>query len=167
MQTAQEGLYAIGDCVNTPWLAHVASAEGMLAVEHIAGVEAVPLNYDHTPSCVYSEPPIAWAGLTEDEAREQGYDVKIGKFDFMKNAKAAILGKKRGFVKFVTDAKYGEILGVHIVGPNATDLLAEPAYAMALETTVHEIARTVHAHPTTYEAIWEAASIAAGRAVHG
>jgi dihydrolipoamide dehydrogenase len=167
LQTGQDGVYAIGDCINTPWLAHVASAEGVIAVEHMAGVETAPLNYDHTPSCVYSEPPVAWAGLTEDEARERGYDVKIGKFDFMKNAKAAILGKKRGFVKFVTDAKYGEILGVHIVGPQATDLLAEPAYAMALETTIHEVAKTVHAHPTLYEAIWEAASVAAGRAIHG
>jgi dihydrolipoamide dehydrogenase len=167
MQTAQQGVYAIGDCVNTPWLAHVASAEGVIAVEHMAGEQPAALNYDHTPSCVYSEPPVAWAGLTEAEAIERGYDVKIGKFDFMKNAKAAILGKKRGFVKFVTDAKYGEILGVHIVGPQATDLLAEPAYAMALETTISDVAKTVHAHPTLYEAIWEAASIAAGRAIHG
>jgi dihydrolipoamide dehydrogenase len=167
MQSGEPGIYAIGDCVNTPWLAHVASAEGMLAVEHMAGEDATPLNYVHTPSCVYSEPPVAWAGLTEAQAKEQGYEVKIGKYDFMKNAKAAILGKKRGFVKFVTDAKYGEILGVHIIGPQATDLLAEPAYAMALETTIQDVAKTVHAHPTLYEAIWEAASIAAGRPGHG
>ncbi len=167
MQTAEPGVYAIGDCVNTPWLAHIASAEGLIAVEHIAGEGPAALNYDHTPSCVYSEPPVAWSGLTEAQAKEQGYEVKIGKFDFAKNAKAAILGKKRGFVKFVTDAQYGEILGVHIIGPQATDLLAEPAYAMSMETTIQDVATTVHAHPTLYEAIWEAASIAAGRAVHG
>lgn len=172
MQTAEPGIYAIGDCVNTPWLAHVASAEGLIAAEHIGaqrGLCEMPaaLNYVHTPSCVYSEPPIAWAGLTEAEAREQGYEVKIGKFDFAKNAKSMIVGKRRGFVKFVTDAKYGEILGVHIVGPEATDLLAEPAYAMSMETTIKDVAATVHAHPTLYEAIWEAANVAAGRPIHG
>jgi dihydrolipoamide dehydrogenase len=172
MQTAEPGLYAIGDCVNTPWLAHVASAEGMIAVEHIAstmglGPKPAALNYDHTPSCVYSEPPLAWSGLTEEEAKKRGHDVKIAKFDFAKNAKAAILLKKRGFVKFVVDAKYGEILGCHIVGPQATDLLAEPALAISSELPIEELARTVHAHPTLYEAIWEAASMAAGRAAHG
>jgi dihydrolipoamide dehydrogenase len=173
METEEPGLFAIGDCVNTPWLAHVASAEGILAAETIAkrlgkydGTPA-PLNYDHMPSCVYSEPPLAWAGLTEDEAKKRGHDVRVGKIDWAKNAKAAILGKKRGFVKFVVDAKHGEILGVHIVGPNATDLLAEPAYAMAMDTTIQDIATTVHAHPTLYEAIYEAAAVAAGRAVHG
>ena len=167
MQTAEPGVYAIGDCVNTPWLAHVASAEGIIAVEHMAGEQPAALNYDHTPCCVYSEPPLAWSGLTEAQAKEQGYDVKIGKFSFGGNAKAAILGKRRGFVKFVTDAKYGEILGVHIIGPQATDLLAEPALAMSLEVPIDEVAKTVHAHPTLYEAIYEAAAVAAGRAVHG
>lgn len=173
MQSGEPGLYAIGDCVNTPWLAHVASAEGMIAVEHIAFLEGktttkpAALNYDHTPSCVYSEPPMAWSGLTEEEAKKRGHDVKIAKFDFAKNAKAAILLKKKGFVKFVVDAKYGEILGCHIVGPQATDLLAEPALAISAELPIEELARTVHAHPTLYEAIWEAASMAAGRAAHG
>ena len=167
METAEPGIFAIGDCVNTPWLAHVASAEGLIAAEKIAGQKPAALNYDHIPSCVYSEPPVAWSGLTEEEARKRGHDVKITKFDFAKNAKAAILLKKRGFVKLVTDAKYGEILGVHIIGPQATDLIAEPAYAMAMETTIYDIASTVHAHPTLYEAIYEAACMAAGRAVHG
>jgi dihydrolipoamide dehydrogenase len=173
MQTAEPGIYAIGDCVNTPWLAHVASAEGMIAVEHIAfqlgktPTKPAALNYDHTPSCVYSEPPLAWSGLTEEEAKKRGLEVKVTKFDFAKNAKAAILLKKKGFVKFITDPKYGEILGVHIVGPNATDLLAEPALAISAELPIEELARTVHAHPTLYEAIWEAASMAAGRAAHG
>ncbi len=173
MQSAEPGLYAIGDCVNTPWLAHVASAEGMIAVEHIAFLEKktttmpAALNYDHTPSCVYSEPPMAWSGLTEEECKKRGLEVKVTKFDFAKNAKAAILLKKKGFVKFITDPKYGEILGVHIVGPQATDLLAEPALAISAEMPIEELARTVHAHPTLYEAIWEAASMAAGRAAHG
>lgn len=173
MQTGAAGLYAIGDCVNTPWLAHVASAEGMIAVEHIAfGLGKTPtkpaaLNYDHTPSCVYSEPPLAWSGLTEEECKKRGLEFKVTKFDFAKNAKAAILLKKKGFVKFLTDPKYGEILGVHIVGPQATDLLAEPALAISAEMPIEELARTVHAHPTLYEAIWEAASMATGRAAHG
>ena len=173
MQTAEPGLYAIGDCVNTPWLAHVASAEGMIAVEHIAFVEGkskekpAALNYDHTPCCVYSEPPLAWSGLTEEEAKKRGYDVKVSKFDFSRNAKAAILNKKKGFVKFIVDTKYGEILGCHIIGPQATDLIAEPALAISAELPIEELARTVHAHPTLYEAIWEAASMAAGRAAHG
>lgn len=167
METDEPGLYAIGDCVPTPWLAHVGSSEGIIAAEHIAGMAPAALNYVHTPSAVYCEPNIGWSGLTEAQAREQGYDVKIGKFDFARNAKAAIIGKKRGFVKFVTDAKYGEILGVHIIGPHATDLLAEPAFAMHMETTIEDVATTVHAHPTLYEAIYEAAASAAGRAVHG
>ena len=167
MQSAEPNIYAIGDCVRTPWLAHVASSEGIIADEHIAGENPAALNYVHTPSCVYSEPPVAWAGLTEEEATAEGYAVKVSKFDFARNAKAAIIGKKRGFVKFVTDEKYGEILGVHIVGPQATDLLAEPAFAMAMETTIDDLAKTVHAHPTLYESIYEAAAIASGRAIHG
>lgn len=167
MQSAEASIYAIGDCVNTPWLAHVSSAEGVLAVNHLAGKNPAPLNYDHIPSCVYSEPPVAWCGLTEAEAEKRGYKVKIGRFDFIRNAKAAIVGKKRGFVKFVTDAQYGEILGVHIVGPQATDLLAEPAFAMQMEATIDDIANAMHAHPTLYEAIWEAALVATDRAIHG
>jgi dihydrolipoamide dehydrogenase len=167
LQTAEPGVYAIGDCINTPWLAHVASKEGIIAVEHIAGEQPAALNYDHTPSCVYSDPPVAWSGLTEAEAKERGYDVKVSKANFAANAKAAILGKKRGFVKFITDKQYGEILGVHIIGPQATDLLAEPAFAMQMETTIDDIALAVHAHPTLYEAIYEAAAVAAGRPIHG
>lgn len=167
MQSQEPSIYAIGDCVNTPWLAHIASAEALLAVEHIAGKNPTPINYVHTPSCVYSEPPVAWSGLTEQQAKERGIDVKVTKFDFIRNAKAAILGKKRGFIKFITDVKYGEIVGVHIIGPEATDLLAEPAFAMQMEATIDDIAHTIHAHPTLYEAIFEAAATAAGRAVHG
>jgi len=167
MKSAEPHIYAIGDCVNTPWLAHVASKEGLIAVENMAGLSPTPMNYDHTPSCVYSEPPMAWAGLTAEQARERGYEVKISTFDFMRNAKAGILQKNRGFVKFISDPKYGEILGVHIIGPQATELLAEPAFAMQIEATIDDIAETVHAHPTLYEAIYEAALNAVGRQVHG
>lgn len=167
MKSHESNIYAIGDCVNTPWLAHIASKEGVIAAEHIAGQNPVPLNYDHTPSCVYSEPPVAWAGLSEEEAKKRGYDVKIGKFDFMRNGKASILQKNRGFVKFVTDKKYGEILGVHIIGPQATELLAEPAFAMQMEATIDDIADAVHAHPTLYESIYEAALAAVDKPLHG
>ncbi len=173
MESAEPGVFAIGDCVNTPWLAHVATAEGLIAVETIAHrLDKLPrppaqLNYDHIPACVYSEPPIAWCGLSEEEAKQRGHDVKVTRYDFAKNAKAAILMKRRGFIKLIVEAKFGEILGVHIIGPQATDLIAEPAFAMQMETTVHDMATTVHAHPTLYEALWEAASTAAGRAIHG
>ncbi|MBL4818305.1 MAG: dihydrolipoyl dehydrogenase [Deltaproteobacteria bacterium] len=167
MQSDEPSIYAIGDCVNTPWLAHVASAEGQIAVSHMVGQPAAALNYDHTPSCVYSKPAVAWSGLTEDQAKEQGYEIKIGRFDFARSGKASILGEKRGFIKFVTDAKYGEILGVHIIGPEATELLAEPAFAMQMEATIDDIASTVHAHPTLYEGLYEAALTTVGRAVHG
>ena len=167
METDEPGVYAIGDCVWTPLLAHTASAEGIVAAEHIAGLSPAAIEYDHTPWCVYCEPPVSWVGMTEAEAKEAGYELKIGKHNFAANPKAAILGKKRGFVKFITDKQYGEILGAHIIGPQATDLLAEPAYAMAMETTIEDVAKTVHAHPTLYEAIYEAAAVAADRAVHG
>ena len=167
MQSDDPSLYAIGDCVNTPWLAHIASAEGILAANHMACQKVTAINYDHTPSCVYSEPPVAWSGLTEEEAKKRGYEVKIGRFDMARSGKAGILGKKRGFIKFVTDSKYGEILGVHIIGPDATELLAEPAFAMQMEATIDDIAGTIHAHPTLYEGIYEAAAATVGRAVHG
>lgn len=167
MKTKEPNIYAIGDCVNTPWLAHVASKEGVIAAEHMAGLKPVSFNYDQTPSCVYSEPPVAWAGLTKEQAESRGYKVKVGKFDFMRNGKASILQKNRGFVKFITDEKYGEILGVHIVGPQATELLAEPAFAMQMEATIEDIAETMHAHPTLYESIYEAALSAVGKPIHG
>ncbi len=167
MASHETNIYAIGDCINTPWLAHVASKEGLIAADTIAGLRVDPINYDHTPSCVYSEPPVAWAGLTEKQAKERGLDVKISKFDFARNAKAGILQKNRGFVKFISDKKYGEILGVHIIGPQATELLAEPAFAMQMEATIDDIANTIHAHPTLYETIYEAALNAVGRPIHG
>ncbi len=167
LQSTQNNIYAIGDCINTPSLAHVASAEAICAVDYIAQKDAKLVDYNHVPSCVYTAPNIAWCGLTEEQAIEKGYDIKIGKFDFVRNSKAAILGKRKGFIKFVTDAKYGEILGVHIIGPQATELLAEPAFAMQIEATIDDIARSVHAHPTLYESLYEAAAIAIDRGVHG
>lgn len=167
MQSDDSSIYAIGDCVNTPWLAHVASSEALVAVEHMAKKAVTPINYDHIPSCVYSDPAVAWVGLSEEEAKKRGHQVKVSRFDMIRNGKAAIIGKKRGFVKLVIDAKYGEILGAHIIGPQATELIAEPSFAMQMEATIDDIAHTVHAHPTLYESIYEAALIAADRAVHG
>ncbi|MEM7402446.1 MAG: dihydrolipoyl dehydrogenase [Myxococcota bacterium] len=167
MQTHQDNIYAIGDCVNTPWLAHVASAEGLLAVNHMAQQPAAPLNYDHMPSCVYSDPPVAQCGLTQQQAQQAGYKVQVSQFPFARSGKASILGKKGGFIKLITDTQYGEILGAHIVGPQATELIAEPAFAIQLEATVDSLASSVHAHPTLYEAIYEAACMATGQAVHG
>ncbi len=166
MQTALPHVYAIGDIVNTPWLAHVASAEGILAVEHMAGLEVRPLNYDLVPSCTYCEPEVGSVGLSEAKAKERGYDVAVGKFPFSALAKAAILGKTEGFVKIVREKRYDEVLGVHIIGPHATDLIAEACVALRLESTTEEIFRTMHAHPTLSEAMAEAAHAAVGHAIH-
>jgi dihydrolipoamide dehydrogenase len=167
MRSSDSAIYAIGDCVNTPWLAHIASKEAIIAVEHMAGLKPQPINYDHTPSCVYSEPPMAWSGLTLEEATKRKLKTKISTFDFMRNGKAGILQKNKGFIKFIVDSQYGEILGVHIIGPQATELLAEPAFAMQMEATIDDIAETIHAHPTLYEAIYEAALNAVDKNIHG
>jgi dihydrolipoamide dehydrogenase len=166
MRTAEPGIYAIGDIVPTPALAHCASAEGILAVEHIAGKDVRPINYDHVPNATYTDPEVASVGLTEKKAKERGYDVKIGKFPFTANAKAKIIGDAGGLVKLVTDAKYDELLGVHIVGPKATELIAEACTALELEATSESIAKTIHAHPTLSEAMMEAAEDVAGHAIH-
>ncbi len=166
MQTAVPHIYAIGDVVNTPWLAHVASAEGILAAERIAGKEARPVNYDRVPSCTYCDPEVASVGLTEAKAKERGYDVQVGKFPLSALAKAAILGRPEGFVKVVRDKKYDEVLGVHILGAHATDLIAEACVALQLEGTDEELFRTMHAHPTLSEAVMEAAHAAHGQAIH-
>ena len=162
MRTAEPNVYAIGDVVPSPLLAHVASKEGCLAAEHIAGRDPHPINYDRVPNCTYCEPEIGSVGLTEAKAKERGYQVKIGKFPFSALGKAMILGETEGFVKVVTDAKYDEVLGVHIIGPHATDLLAEACVAMGLEATAEELGHIMHAHPTLSEAVMEAAE-----AVHG
>ena len=166
MHTSEDWVYAIGDIVETPWLAHVASKEGILAVDHIAGADPRPLNYGHVPNCTYCTPEVASVGLTERAAEEAGYDVKVGKFPFSAIAKATILGKSDGFVKIVADAKYGELLGMHIVGAKATELITEATLALGLEATVDEIIGAIHPHPTLAEAVAEAAHATLGHALH-
>jgi dihydrolipoamide dehydrogenase len=166
MRTNVPAVYAIGDVVPTPWLAHVASAEGIVAVEHMAGRDPRPLNYDQIPGCTYCAPEVASIGLTEAKARERGYDVAVGKFPFSANGKARILNDASGFVKIVAEKKYDEVLGVHIVGPRATELIAEAAAALRLEATSEELVRTIHAHPTLSEAVHEAAEAVGGHAIH-
>ncbi|HEX8472721.1 MAG TPA: dihydrolipoyl dehydrogenase [Pyrinomonadaceae bacterium] len=156
-RTGEPGVYAIGDVIPTPWLAHLASKEGILAVEQIAGHDARPVNLRQVPSCTYCDPEVASVGLTEAKAREEGYDVKVGKFPFSASGKARILGEEEGFVKIVADKKYDEILGVHIIGPHATEIIHEAIVAMHLESTAEELGRTIHAHPTVSESVMEAA----------
>jgi dihydrolipoamide dehydrogenase len=168
LQTNVPGIYAIGDCcMMAPWLAHKASAEGIVATEHIAGHHTQPIDYRQVPGCTYCSPEIASIGLTEAKAREQGYDVKVGKFPFSANGKATILGQRNGFVKIVADKKYDEVLGIHIIGPHATELIAEGGVALSHEATSESLMRTIHAHPTLYEALGEAEHAAAeGAAIH-
>jgi dihydrolipoamide dehydrogenase len=166
MRTGEPNVYAIGDIVPTPALAHVASAEAILAVEHIKGLNPRPINYDHVPNCTYTDPEVASVGLTEKKAKERGYDVKVGKFPFTANSKARILGEAGGTIKWVADKKYDEILGLHIVGPKATELIVEGCSALELEATTESIAKTMHAHPTLSEAMMEAAEDALGHAIH-
>lgn len=166
MLTAEEGLYAIGDIVNTPWLAHVASDEGIVAAEHAAqslgkSIEPHPINYTRVPSCVYCDPEVSSIGLTEKNAKDQGYQVAVGQFPFMPMAKANILGEAHGFIKIVSDTKYGEILGIHIIGPKATELIASSVALMGGEFTVQTLMHTMYPHPTLNEVFPEAA-----RAVH-
>ncbi len=156
MQTNVPSVYSIGDCVPTPWLAHVASAEGVLAVEHMAGRHVEPINYDKVPACTYSSPEVASCGLTEAKARERGFEVKVGRFPFSANSKAAILANRTGFIKIVADATYGEVLGVHMIGPRVTELIAEGGMALSHEATDESMVHTIHAHPTLYESILEA-----------
>jgi len=166
MRTGEDGIYAIGDIVPTPMLAHCASFEGILAIEHIKGLDVRPINYDHVPNCTYTDPEVASVGLTEKKAKERGYDVKTGKFPFTANSKARILGESGGMVKIVSDKKYDELLGMHIVGPRATELIVEACAALELEATTESIAKTMHAHPTLSEAIMEAAEDVLGHSIH-
>jgi dihydrolipoamide dehydrogenase len=166
MRTGEPNVYAIGDIVPTPALAHCASAEGILAVEKMKGLEVRPINYDHVPNATYTDPEVASVGLTEKKAKERGYEVKIGKFPFSANSKAKILGEAGGMVKYVSSQKYDELLGVHIVGPKATELIAEACAALELEATSESIAKTIHAHPTLSEAMMEAAEDVAGHSIH-
>lgn len=160
LQTNIEGIYAIGDVAGPPWLAHKASAEGVLAAEHIAGKDTRPINYGNIPNCTYCQPQVASIGLTEKKARELGYDVRIGKFPYTANGKAHGIGEAKGFVKIVIDNKYGEILGAHLIGPDVTELIGEITVARTLEATAQSIFKTIHPHPTLSEAIMEAAALA-------
>jgi dihydrolipoamide dehydrogenase len=164
--TSVPGVYAIGDIVHGPALAHVASAEGIICVEKIAGIDVEPLDYNNIPGCTYTTPEIASCGLTEAAAREAGYEIKVGKFPFTASGKASAAGAKDGFVKLIFDAAYGELLGAHMIGANVTEMIAEIVVARKLETTAHEIIKSVHPHPTMSEAIMEAAAAAYGEVIH-
>ncbi|HUI31217.1 MAG TPA: dihydrolipoyl dehydrogenase [Candidatus Acidoferrales bacterium] len=164
-KTAVNGIYAIGDVIGPPWLAHVASAEGIRCVEGIAGVESEPLDYNSIPGCTYCQPQVASIGITEAKAKELNYETKIGRFPFTANGKAIAANEAVGFVKLIFDAKYGELLGAHIIGHGATELIAELGVAKKLETTPLEIIRTVHAHPTLSEAVKGAAEEALGQSI--
>jgi len=166
MKTAEDWVYAVGDIVNTPWLAHVASKEGILAVDHLNGNDPRALNYNHVPNCTYCSPEVASVGLTERAAREEGYDVKTGVFPFSAIGKASILGQTEGFVKIVAEKKYDELLGLHIVGPKATELITEGTVAIGLESTVDELIHTIHPHPTLAEAVGEAAHAVTRHTIH-
>jgi dihydrolipoamide dehydrogenase len=167
MQTAEPGVYAIGDIVlGTPQLAHVGAMEGICAVTKIAGKPGKPINPEHIPGATYCHPEIGSVGLTETRAREAGYNVKIGKFPFTANSRASIVGQHEGFIKIVSDADYGEILGVHIIGPQATELIAEAVVAIELEATVEDLMWTIHAHPTLAEAMLDASNSVYGLAIN-
>jgi dihydrolipoamide dehydrogenase len=166
MRTGEPGVFAIGDVVPTPWLAHVASAEGIVAAETIAGHETRPLDYDQVPGCTYCDPEIGSIGLSEAEAKKRGYEVTVGKFPFAPLGKARIMQESEGFVKIVAEKQYDQVLGVHIIGPKATELIAEAGIALKVECTVEEMIRTIHAHPTLSEAVAEAAHAAHGSAIH-
>ncbi|NNM94127.1 MAG: dihydrolipoyl dehydrogenase [Bacteroidia bacterium] len=165
-QTNIPGYHAIGDCVKGQALAHVASAEGIICVEKMAGLNPEPLNYNNIPGCTYCQPEIASVGYTEKGAKEAGYELKIGKFPYSASGKASAAGAKDGFVKLIFDAKYGELLGAHLIGYNVTEMIAELVVARKLETTGHELLKAVHPHPTMSEAIMEAAAAAYGEVIH-
>lgn len=166
-RTAEPGVYAIGDVVaGTPQLAHVATREGMIAVAHMAGKPAQPINKNRIPGCTYTDPGIGSVGLTEAQARAQGRKVRVGRFPFAGDSRATILGKHDGFIKVVSDEQYGEILGVHIIGPEAFELIAEAVAAMEAEATVEVMMQTIHAHPTLYEAVGEAFNAVYGLSIN-
>jgi dihydrolipoamide dehydrogenase len=166
MQTSAPNIYAIGDVTGKLMLAHVGSAMGIIAAENIAGAETTTLDYEMMPRCTYCQPQIASFGLSEAQARERGYSIKVGRFPFQANGKALGLGDYAGFAKIIMDEKYGEILGAHMIGPEVTELLPELTLARMMELTPHEIARNVHAHPTLSEVLMEAAHGADGTPIH-
>jgi dihydrolipoamide dehydrogenase len=164
--TNVKGIYAIGDIVHGPALAHVASAEGIVCVEKIAGKNPEPVDYKNIPGCTYTNPEVASVGMTEKAAKEAGYEIKVGKFPYTASGKASAAGAKDGFVKLIFDAKYGELLGAHLIGFNVTEMIAELVVARKLETTGHELIKAIHPHPTMSEAIMEAAAAAYGEVIH-
>ena len=170
-RTSVANISAIGDVISIgtrphPQLAHVSSMEGVIVAERIAGQDVQPLNYDHVPGCTYCDPEIGSVGLTEAEAKQRGYDVRIGTFPFGVLGRAKMAGETEGFVKIVADKKYDEVLGVHMIGPRSTELVAEAVLALRLECTVEELMKTIHAHPTFSEAVGEASHAAHGAAIH-
>lgn len=165
-KTNIDNIYAIGDVIGPPWLAHVASEEGIKCVEGIKGLETSALDYESIPGCTYCQPQVASIGLTESKAKEAGYSIKVGKFPFSASGKSAAIGEREGFVKIIFDEKYGEILGAHIIGSEATELIAELGIAKTLESDFKTIFGTVHAHPTLSESIMEAAANAYGESIH-
>lgn len=165
-KTNIDNIFAIGDVIGPPWLAHVASAEGINCVEKIHGAEVSDVDYGSIPGCTYCIPQVASIGMTEDKAKAEGYELKIGKFPFSASGKSAAIGEREGFVKLIFDAKYGELLGAHIIGPEATELIAEIGIAKSMEADFESIVKTIHAHPTLSESIMEAAANAYGEAIH-
>jgi dihydrolipoamide dehydrogenase len=166
-QTNIPGVYAIGDVIGPPWLAHVASAEAISAVEGMAGLKGrLQVNYLNIPGCTYCQPQVASIGLTEEKAHEKGYQLKIGRFPFSASGKAKATGETEGIVKLIFDAKYGELLGAHLLGSEATEMIAELGLAKNLEATSDEIFKTVHAHPTLSEAVMDAAADAVGESIN-
>lgn len=165
-RTNIEGVYAIGDVINTAALAHVASAEAICCIEAIAGEKPATIDYTNIPGCIYTTPEVASVGMTEQKAKEAGYELKVGKFPFTASGKATAAGANDGFVKLIFDAKYGELLGAHLIGANVTEMIAELVMAKKLETTGHEIIKAIHPHPTMSEAVMEAAAAAYGEVIH-
>lgn len=165
-RTNVDGVYAIGDIIPGPALAHVASAEGIACVEKIAGMDVHPINYKNIPGCTYTMPEVSSVGMSEKAAKEAGYDIKVGKFPFTASGKATAAGMREGFVKLIFDAKYGELLGAHMIGGNVTEMIAEMVVARNLETTGHELIKSIHPHPTMSEAIMEAAAAAYDEVIH-
>lgn len=165
-KTNVDGVYAIGDILAGPALAHVASAEGIVCIEKIAGLNPDPIDYGNIPGCTYTNPEVSSVGLTEAKAKEAGYELKIGKFPYSASGKASAAGQKDGFVKLIFDAKYGELLGAHMIGGNVTEMIAEMVVAKKLEITGHELLKTIHPHPTMSEAIMEAAAAAYDEVIH-
>jgi dihydrolipoamide dehydrogenase len=166
LRTNVEGIYAVGDVAGPPLLAHKASHEGIVCVEHIAGQGHGPVDYENIPNCTYAHPEVGSVGLTEEQAKERGYEIEVGKFPWMGIGRAVAAGDTEGFIKVVRDKEYSEILGAHIVGPHATELIAEFVVGRHLEATVEEMERAMHPHPTLSEGVAEASLAALGRAIH-